>query len=45
MKFFRKKKVKEIPVEQLKNIDPEMQFIFNVNTPEDLEKAKKMAKE
>ena len=39
-KFFRKKKVKEIPVEQLKALDPAMEFIFNVNTPEDLEKAK-----
>ena len=43
-KFFRKKKVKEIPVEQLKILDPEMQFIFNVNTPGDLEKAKIIAK-
>jgi molybdenum cofactor guanylyltransferase len=42
-KFFRKKKVKEIPVEQLKALDPQMQFIFNVNTPEDLEKARLMA--
>jgi molybdopterin-guanine dinucleotide biosynthesis protein A len=42
-KFFRKKKVKEIPVEQLKMIDPEMEFIFNINTPEDLEKAKIIA--
>jgi len=39
-KFFRQKKVKEIPVEQLKALDPAMEFIFNVNTPEDLEKAK-----
>ena len=39
-KFFRAKKVKEIPVEQLKALDPAMEFIFNVNTPEDLEKAK-----
>ena len=39
-KFFRKKKVKEIPVEKLKALDPEMEFIFNINTPEDLEKAK-----
>ncbi|MBU8849960.1 MAG: molybdenum cofactor guanylyltransferase [Desulfobacterales bacterium] len=39
-KFFRKKKVKEIPVEQLKLLDPQMRFIFNVNTPKDLEKAK-----
>ena len=44
-KFFRKKKVKEIPVEQLKALDPEMQFIFNVNTPEDLEKARLIAGE
>jgi molybdopterin-guanine dinucleotide biosynthesis protein A len=42
-KIFRKKKVKEIPVEQLKKIDPQMQFIFNVNTPEDLKKARLMA--
>lgn len=39
-KFFRKKKVKEIPVEQLKVLDPQMRFIFNVNTPEDLETAR-----
>ncbi|MBT3177468.1 MAG: molybdenum cofactor guanylyltransferase [Desulfobacula sp.] len=44
-KFFRKKKVKEIPVDKLKLIDPKMQFIFNVNTPKDLEKAKIMAKQ
>jgi molybdopterin-guanine dinucleotide biosynthesis protein A len=44
-KFFRKKKVKEIPVEQLKALDPEMQFIFNVNTPEDLAKARLIAGE
>ncbi len=42
-KSFRRKKVKEIPVAQLKKIDPKMQFIFNVNTPEDLEKARYMA--
>ena len=42
-KCFRKKKVKEIPVEHLKKIDPQMQFIFNINTPEDLKKAKLMA--
>ncbi|MBU0465606.1 MAG: molybdenum cofactor guanylyltransferase [Proteobacteria bacterium] len=42
-KFFRKKKVKEIPVDKLKMLDPQMQFIFNVNTPKDLEKAKTMA--
>ncbi len=42
-KIFRKRKVKEIPVEQLKALDPQMQFIFNVNTPEDLKKARLMA--
>ncbi|SDU08821.1 molybdenum cofactor guanylyltransferase [Desulfobacula phenolica] len=41
--FFRKKKVKEIPVEQLKALDPEMRFIFNVNTPDDLAAAKVIA--
>ena len=42
-KFFREKKVKKIPIEQLKVIDPDMRFIFNVNTPEDLELAQIMA--
>ncbi len=42
-KFFRKKRVKEIPVEQLKKIDPQMKFVFNINTPEDLKKARAMA--
>jgi len=42
-KFFRKKKVREIPVDKLKMLDPQMQFIFNVNTPEDFEKAKAIA--
>lgn len=41
--FFRKNKVKEIPVNQLKTLDPDMQFIFNVNTPKDLENAKIIA--
>ncbi|MCP3871859.1 MAG: molybdenum cofactor guanylyltransferase [Desulfobacteraceae bacterium] len=42
-KFFREKKVKKVPIEQLKAIDPDMSFIFNVNTPKDLELAKTMA--
>ncbi len=42
-KFFRKKKVKEIPIEKLRQWDPDTRFIFNINTPEDLEKAKRMA--
>jgi molybdopterin-guanine dinucleotide biosynthesis protein A len=42
-KFFRKKKVKEIPPEDLKKLDPSMRFMFNVNTPEDLETARSLA--
>ena len=41
--FFKKKRVKEIPVEVLKKLDPDLRFIFNVNTPEDLARAKQMA--
>ena len=44
-KFFRKKRVREIPVARLKELDPEMRFIFNVNTPDDFERAKTMAKQ
>lgn len=43
-KFFRKKKVKEVPADQLRQIDPAMQFIFNINTSGDLETAQTMAK-
>jgi molybdopterin-guanine dinucleotide biosynthesis protein A len=42
-KFFRKKRIKEIPVEALKALDPEMRFVFNINTPQDLEFAEKIA--
>ncbi len=42
-KFYRKKKVKEIPVEKLRALDPDMRFFFNVNTAEDLEKARFIA--
>jgi len=42
-KFFRPGKVKEIPITELRPLDPELQFIFNVNTPEDLERARIMA--
>jgi len=44
-KFFRKKKVKEICVSDLKKLDPSMRFMFNVNTLEDLKTARSMAKE
>src|SRR3989339_348634 len=41
--FFRPGRVKEIPITELRPLDPELQFIFNVNTPEDLERARMMA--
>jgi molybdopterin-guanine dinucleotide biosynthesis protein A len=44
-KFFRKKKVKEISVSDLKKLDPSMRFMFNVNTLEDLKVARSMAEE
>ncbi len=40
--FWSKNRVKKIPVEKLKEIDPQMETFFNVNTQEDLEKAKIM---
>ena len=42
-KFFRKSKVKEIPVDLLRQWDPDTRFIFNINTPADLKKAQEMA--
>lgn len=44
-KFFRKHKVKEIPVSVLKKLDPDLRFVFNVNTPEDLENAISLAEQ
>jgi len=44
-KFFRKKKVREIAASKLRKLDPTMRFMFNVNTPEDLESARSMARE
>jgi len=41
-KFFRWKKVKAVPPEQLKLLDPDMRFYFNINTKEDLETANLM---
>ena len=43
-KFYPKNKVKKIPLGKLKEIDPLMESFFNVNTPEDLEKANSMVK-
>lgn len=42
-KFFRRKKVKELPAEKLKQIDPDLRFAFNINTQHDYEKAKEIA--
>ncbi len=42
-KFFRKKKVRQIPVQRLRKLDPELDFIFNINTPKDLETARMIA--
>ncbi len=41
-KFFKKNRVKIISVKNIKKFDPEMNSFFNINTPEDLEKAKLM---
>lgn len=43
-KFFRNKKLREISAEKLEELDPQMRFKFNVNTPEDLILAQSMAR-
>jgi len=42
--IFHKANVLEIPEEDLKAFDPSLLFIMNVNTPDDLEKARELAK-
>lgn len=42
-RFFKPKRVKEIPPQKLKELDPEMSFIFNINTQADFETAQTMA--
>ncbi|WP_022664845.1 molybdenum cofactor guanylyltransferase [Desulfospira joergensenii] len=44
-KFFNKKRVREIPFEQLKKLDPDLNFKFNVNTPEDLARARQLVRQ
>ena len=44
-KFYSKKRLKKIPLEKIKEIDPLMESFFNVNTPEDLVKANNMVRE
>lgn len=38
-KFYAKNRVKIIPLEKLKELDPLMDSFFNINTPEDIAKA------
>ncbi len=41
-KFFKQRKIMEVPMEELKPLDPDMRFAFNINTPEDLKMAQQM---
>ena len=43
LNFYHDAKVKEIDEEQLFCFDPELRFIMNLNTPEDLENARRIA--
>jgi molybdopterin-guanine dinucleotide biosynthesis protein A len=43
--FFSKVKVKEVPEERLRTVDPELISFFNINTPEDLAASEKMSME
>src|SRR5208283_4604038 len=40
LNFYDKAKVKEVPEKDLVVFDPELRFIMNLNTPEDLQRAK-----
>ena len=42
LNFFSKIKVKEIPEERLRRVDPDLISFFNINTPEDLARAEQM---
>ncbi len=41
---FRKSRIKTISEKVLRQIDPELQSFFNINTPEDLQRAEEMVK-
>ncbi len=41
-KFFKPERVKQIPPHTLESLDPDLRFKFNVNTPADLETARRM---
>ena len=40
--FYESARIREIPERQLRRLDPQMRFTFNVNTPQDLETANLM---
>ncbi|ACN14035.1 MobA [Desulforapulum autotrophicum HRM2] len=42
-RFFREKRVRRIPMDKIQAIDPEIDSFFNINTPEDLERARAIA--
>jgi len=42
LKFFSKVKVKEVPEEKLRAVDPDLVSFFNINTPEDLAASEKI---
>jgi len=44
IKAFRKSRIKTISEKVLRKIDPGLQSFFNINTPEDLQRAEEMAK-
>lgn len=44
-KFFKPERVKQIPPQILETLDPDLRFKLNVNTPADLETARRMAQE
>jgi molybdopterin-guanine dinucleotide biosynthesis protein A len=43
LNLYDKVKVREVPEEDLLALDPELRFIVNVNTPEDLQRAREYA--
>jgi len=44
-KFFNMRRVKQVQPGQLKKLDPGMDFIFNINTPEDFKTAQQMSEQ
>jgi len=42
---FRSNRIKNIPENQLRTVDPELRSFFNINTPEDLARAEEMVAE